>query len=114
MDDGVLYIQRKGFDHKVTIPGQLCYFVESYPIRRAGSAPVAMDKSNETIPRILDLQDGEFFEYSVKSLEEILALRDEELFQEFIGLNNPKKQRQLLLRFVERYNERHPMFKTSL
>jgi hypothetical protein len=114
VDDGVLYIQRKGFDHKVTVPGQLCYFVESYPIRRAASAPVVMDKNNETMPRILDLQDGELFEYSVKSLEEILALRDEELFQEFIGLKNPKKQRQVLLRFIERYNERHPMNNSSL
>jgi succinate dehydrogenase flavin-adding protein (antitoxin of CptAB toxin-antitoxin module) len=114
VDDGVLYIQRKGFDHKVTVPGQLCYFVESYPTRRAASAPVVMDKNNETIPRILDLQDGEIFEYSVKSLEEILALRDEELFQEFIGLKNPKKQRQVLLRFIERYNDRHPMNNSSL
>lgn len=114
VDDGVLYIQRKGFDHKVTVPGQLCYFVESYPIRRAASAPVVMDKKNEIIPRILDLQVGELLEYSVKSLEEILASRDEELFHEFIGLKNPKKQRQLLLRFIERYNERHPMNNSSL
>jgi hypothetical protein len=114
VDDGVLYIQRKGYDHKVTVHGQLCYFVESYPIRRAASAPVVMDKNNETTPRILDLKDGELLEYSVKSLEEILALRDEELFQEFVGFKNPKKQRQVLLRFIERYNERHPIFDSNL
>lgn len=114
VDDGILFIQRKGFDHKVTVAGQLCYFVESYPVRRATSALVVMEKNNESIPRILDLQDGELYEYSAKSIEEILALRDEELFQEFIGLKNQKKQRQLLLRFIERYNERHPMFNSSL
>lgn len=109
VDDGTLYIQRKGYDHKVTVVGQLCYFVESYPIRRAASAPVSTEKNTETIPHILDLQEGEFVEYSVASLESILILRDEELYQEFIGINSPKKQRQMLIRFVERFNERHPL-----
>ena len=113
VDDGILYIQRKGYDHKVTVAGQLCYFVESYPIRRAASAPVATEKNTETIPHILDLQEGEFVEYSVASLETILILRDEELYQEFIGLKIPKKQRQMLIRFVERFNERHSQTKIS-
>ena len=113
VDDGTLYIQRKGYDHKVTVVGQLCYFVESYPIRRAASAPVATEKNTETIPHLLDLQEGEFVEYSVASLESILILRDEELYQEFIGLKSPKKQRQMLIRFVERFNERHPHIKIS-
>jgi hypothetical protein len=113
VDDGLLYIQRKGYDHKVTVAGQLCYFVESYPIRRAASAPVSTEKNTETIPHLLDLQEGELLEYSVATLETILILRDEELYQEFIGLKSPKKQRQLLIRFVERFNERHPLIKIS-
>lgn len=113
VDEGVLYIQRKGFDHKVTVPGPLCYFVESYPIRRTASAPVVMDRKNEAIPRILDIQTGEIIAYSVPVLAEILAERDEALYQEFVSINNPKKQRQLLLRYVERYNERHPLTSVS-
>ncbi len=113
VDEGLLYIQRKGYDHKVTVPGQLCYFVESYPIRRAASAPVSTEKNTETISHILDLQEGELVEYSVASIETILILRDEELYQEFIGLKSPKKQRQMLIRFVERFNERHPLTKIS-
>lgn len=113
VDDGILHIQRKGYDHKVTVAGELCYFVESYPIRRAASAPVSTEKNTETIPHILDLHEGELVEYSVATLETILILRDEELYQEFIGLKSPKKQRQMLIRFVERFNERHTQTKIS-
>ncbi|MFN0189023.1 MAG: hypothetical protein ACKVQV_10010 [Bacteroidia bacterium] len=113
VDDGILYIQRKGYDHKVTVAGQLCYFVESYPIRRAASAPVSTERNTETIPHLLDLFEGELVEYSVASLETILILRDEELYQEFIAIKSPKKQRQMLIRFVERFNERNPLTKIS-
>jgi hypothetical protein len=113
VDDGILYIQRKGYDHKVTVAGQLCYFVESYPIRRAASAPVSTERNTEAIPHLLDLFEGELVEYSVASLETILILRDEELYQEFIGLNSPKRQRQMLIRFIERFNERNPLAKIS-
>jgi|GEM_PF-5219925 len=107
VDDGILYVQRKGYDHKITVPGQLSYFVESYPIRRAASTPVAMERNKEVIPRILDLEKNEIVDFTVSVVEEILKERDEILFQEFTSINNPKKQRQVLLRFVERYNERH-------
>ncbi|MBK9637874.1 MAG: hypothetical protein IPO63_08655 [Bacteroidetes bacterium] len=70
---------------------------------------MSTERNLEIIPHILDLQEGEIIEYSVASLETILILRDEELYQEFIGLKSPKKQRQMLIRFVERFNERHPL-----
>ncbi|MBL7924162.1 MAG: hypothetical protein JNL88_08190 [Bacteroidia bacterium] len=109
VSDGEMYIQRKGYGHKVSMAGMLCYFTESYPIRNAPMSPVTLDMSKDITPRILDLHSGEFLDYTVAVLEEVLKERDEFLFAEYTAIENPKTKRNLLLRYLEKYNERHPL-----
>lgn len=108
VDEGQLYIQRKTFAHKVTVPGVLSFFSESYPIQ-SSPAPVSIDLARDIIPRILDFETGTFRDYNVNEMEEILKERDQDLYNEFNRLETQKLKRQLLLRYIEKYNERHPL-----
>ncbi len=107
-DEGQLFIQRKTYAHKVTLPGTLSFFSESYPIR-SSPAPVSIDLAKDMIPRILDFETGKIREYTVNEMEEILKERDPDLYQEFTGLETQRMKRQLLLRYIEKYNDRHPL-----
>lgn len=108
VDDKDLYIQRNGFGHKVSIIGSLCYFTETYPVRNAPMSPVTIDRSKDIIPRMLDLKTGKLLPYSTVSMEDFLKENDEVLYNEFISLETPKQKRHLLIRYVEKFNERHP------
>lgn len=107
-DDGQLFIQRKTYAHKVTLPGTLSFFSESYPVK-SSPAPVSIDLAKDMIPRILDFETGKIREYTVNEMEEILKDRDPDLYQEFISLETQRIKRQLLLRYIEKYNDRHPL-----
>ena len=109
VEDGQLYLQRKFYAHKASVTGSLTYFTESYPVQST-PAPVSIDLAKDITPRILDFTTGKFLEYTVSTMEELLKERDEVLYQEFTGLSSQKLKRQLLLRYIEKYNERHPIF----
>ncbi|MBK7888067.1 MAG: hypothetical protein IPJ86_12485 [Bacteroidetes bacterium] len=108
-DDGDVYIQRKGIGHKFTIVGSLCYFTESYPVKNAPLSPVTIDHAKDVIPRMMDFETGEFHAYSISSMEEFLKGHDNELYDEYMAIDNLKHKRQLLIRYIEKYNERHPL-----
>jgi len=108
VDDGQLYIQRKHYAHKASVTGSLTYFTESYPVHST-PAPVSIDLAKDITPRILDFTTGKILEYSTVVLEEILKERDELLYKEYTALATQKLKRQLLLRYIEKYNERHPL-----
>ncbi len=108
-DDGDVFIQRKEFAHKVTILGSLCYFTETYPVRNAPLSPVTLDLSRDVVPRMLDLKTGEFLPYTTATMEIFLEANDPALYADYMGLENQKQKRQLLIRYIEKYNERHPL-----
>lgn len=110
VDDGQLYLQRKMFAHKATVVGTLTFFTENYPVS-ARPAPVSIDQAKQSIPRILDFTTGRISDYTVAVLEEILQERDSVLYQEYTHLQPQKLKRQLLLRYIEKFNERHPLFR---
>jgi hypothetical protein len=109
VSDGDLYIQRKGLDHKVTLKGELLFFTESYPVRNLAMSPVVLDRNRNQTPRILDFKTGEILEYSVTTVESVFMERDPDLYKEFLSIESLKTKRQLLLRYIEKYNERHPV-----
>ena len=107
-EEGQLFIQRKAYAHKVTLPGTLSFFSESYPIK-SSPAPVSIDLAKDNTPRILDFETGKIRDYTVAEMEEILKERDADLYTEYSGLETARLKRQLLLRYIEKYNERHPL-----
>ncbi len=109
IDDHDIFIQRKGFAHKLSIFGSLCYFTETYPVRNAPLSPVTIDRSKDVIPRMLDFESGELLPYSIQSMEEFLQNKDETLYSEYTALESQKLKRQLLIRYIEKFNERHPV-----
>lgn len=109
ISDGDLFLQRKGMDHKVTLKGELMFFTESYPIRNNAMSPVVVDRNRNQTSRLLDFRTGEILDYSANTIESVFMERDPDLYKEFIGISSLKTKRQLLLRYIERYNERHPV-----
>lgn len=109
VDDGQLYFQRKLFAHKASVVGTLTFFTENYPVI-SSPAPVSIDQAKQSIPRILDFTTGRIVDYNVAVMEEILRERDTVLYQEYMHLTPQKLKRQLLLRYIEKFNERHPLY----
>lgn len=109
VDNGDVYIQRRGFGHKVSIIGKLCYFSETYPVKNAPLSPVTIDLAKDVIPHMLNLETGELLEYSVSSMQDFLKEKDTDLYNEYTALETYKLKRNLLLRFIEKYNEKHPL-----
>lgn len=104
-----LYIQKKNTAHKVSIFGRLCFYQESYPVINAPFSPVVMDQSRNIIPRIFNFDTMETLEYQPDVLEEIFREKDKELYDQFMSLENNRKRRQLMFKYIELYNERHPL-----
>lgn len=108
VEDGHIYMQKRGYIHKINIMGSLCYYTESYPVNKT-PAPVTIDLAKDVLPRILDFKTGEILDYTTAVMEELLKERDEVLYTEYMALETAKLRRQLLLRYVEKYNDRHPL-----
>jgi len=94
--------------HKITTLGSISYFLESYPVIKAGMAPVVTDSRGTSTYRLLDFEDGSLYDYEMESFEYLLG-KDEELLKEFRSLNNPKTKRKKMYIFLEKYNRKHPV-----
>ena len=107
-DDRLLFIQRNGYFHKVTLLGSISLFNEIYPLVKAPFTPVTTDATKEIIPGIIDLHSGKIYLYDVKSMMELLQ-SDEVLLNNFKALNK-KMRKKMMYSYVERFNDRHPLF----
>ncbi len=105
-DDEILFIQRNGFFHKVTLFGSISLFNEIYPLLKAPFTPVTTDATKEIIPGMIDLHTGKFYPYDPKSVMELLQ-SDEVLLNNYKALNK-KQRKKMMYSYVERFNDRHP------
>ncbi|CAN5373845.1 hypothetical protein BH11BAC2_BH11BAC2_11770 [soil metagenome] len=108
-EDGSLYLQKNGYAHKVNNLGELSFFNESYPLVKAPFSPVSLDQTKEITPRLYDFKTGNIMDYNVDDFSRIIKDRDPDLLLKYQALESNKKRRQLLLRFIELYNDKHPL-----
>ena len=108
-EGNTLYVQRNGFAHKVHVLGTLSLFNESYPIVKAPFNPVAIEESKEIKLRMLDLQNGKILEYSLKTFTSFLKQYDSELLKEYMSVGGAKLRRQLMIKYIDKFNDRHPL-----
>jgi len=102
------YIFLGGRFHKITTLGSISYFLESYPVLKAGMAPVVTESKGTSAYRLMDLEDGSLYDYGIESFEYLLG-KDEEILKEFRNLRNPKTKRKKMYIFLEKYNKKHPV-----
>jgi hypothetical protein len=112
VENGTLYLALGYKFHKVSLLGQISYFLESYPVIKGNVAPVVTESRSTAIYRILDMETGDLVEYDISNLEEIL-MRDEKLYNEFMALETPKAKKKKMYAFMEQYNKAHPLLPLS-
>ena len=105
---GNLFLQRNGYFHKVTLLGSISVFNEIYPLVKAPFTPVATDATKEVIQSMIELHSGKIYSMDVKSMMELLQT-DEVLLNNFKVLSK-KMRRKMIYSYVERFNDRHPLF----
>ena len=107
-EDGNLFLQRNEFFHKVTLLGSISLFNEIYPLIKAPFTPVATDATKEIIPGMIQLHTGKIYPLDVKSLT-LLLQTDETLLNNYKVLSK-KMRRKMMYSYIERFNDRHPLF----
>ncbi len=108
VENGTLYLALGYKFHKVTMLGQISYFLESYPVIKGNVAPVVTETRSAAIYRLLDMETGDLTEYDIPNLEELLS-RDEKLFEQFKAIASPKAKKKKMYSFIEMYNKEHPL-----
>jgi len=107
-ENGVVHVCLGNKFHRISLLGQLSYFLESYPVIKGNMAPVVTDTRATSYYRLLDMETGDFYDYSIDNLQTLLE-RDEVLYNEFVALETPKLKRKKMYSFVERYNNLYPL-----
>lgn len=108
VEKGTPFIFMGGRFHKMSTIGAICVFNESYPALTGNSLVVTEIRGSVT-QRIFDFETGRVGDYDIDNLIYIF-LRDEDLLKEFEALKTEKQKRRLMYKFIEKYNERHPLF----
>lgn len=110
-ENGIPYICIGGYFHKVSTLGSISVFTEFYPVIR-DPLPIAItDVKGTAIDRILDFKNGRTGDYDLDNLNFIL-MRDEPLFKEFNSIKKLKSKKKKMYSYLEKYNERHPLFES--
>ncbi len=108
-ESGTCYIMQNGYFHKITLFGSICIFREFYPVNKDPMAVVATEKKGKSADKIYDVESGTVFDYSPDAATRIFN-KDESLLNDFNALGSRKKKMKKLYLFIEKYNERHPLF----
>jgi len=108
-EGGTPYICLHQRFHKISTVGAISLFVEFYPFIKDPLSIVVTDSKGTSKERILDFQNGNIGDYSVEFFSSILS-RDEELFTQFSAIKKEKTKRKKTYSFLEKYNNRHPLF----
>jgi len=108
-EDGTPYICLNSRFHKIQTVGSISLFNESYPMVRDPLSPVMTDAKATSIDRILDFENGTIANYSLEYFSIILS-RDPDLYAEFNAIKKEKTKRKKTYSYLEKYNNRHPMF----
>ncbi len=107
-ENGVVHVCLGNKFHRISLLGQLSYFLESYPTIKGNMAPVVTDTRATSSYRLMDMETGDLYDYSVENMETLLE-RDEVLYNEFIALKTPKLKKKKMYSFLERYNNLYPL-----
>ena len=108
-DRGTPYICLNKYFHKISTVGMISLFLEFYPLIRDPLSIVRTDSRGTSEERILDFETGKVGSYSIEYFIPILQ-RDEELNQSFMALKKDKAKRKKMYSYIEKYNEKHPLF----
>lgn len=118
--NGSLYININGIFNRITVVGRICHFIATIKINQPafydpfmggiGISPMSRsgNESTEIRQLILDFDTGKLYEYSIESIELILA-RDPDLYSEF-SLLKKRKKKQLKFVYLRKYNDKHPLY----
>jgi hypothetical protein len=109
-ENGTLYVFLRNKFHKVTLLGNISYFLESYPKLTGNHSPVVTDARSTSAYKMLDMETGDFLDYDIENLGELLS-RDEELSLEYKAIISMKIKRKKMFSFMERYNKKYPFKK---
>ena len=118
-DNGNLYIKVDYNFYKITIIGSICHFIAYITTYDYNNSPyygyngysvsyTPPTEKSDLKEYILDFNTGKRLEYTIKNLE-ILLIKDEELYSEFVSLSKRKKK-QLKYTYIRRFNTRNPIF----
>ncbi|MCE3228283.1 MAG: hypothetical protein K0S32_2834 [Bacteroidetes bacterium] len=109
-----LYVNYKEMFYRVPVFGSICYLVAvvEVPTYYPGYyGPGGMSgsgvKTKEIREFVINFYDGKVEELNFEKVELLLS-RDEELYKEFKALKR-KKKKELISRFIKKYNEKHPI-----
>jgi hypothetical protein len=108
-ENGTPYICLHQRFHKIRTVGAISLFTEFYTSLRDPLSIVVTDTRGTSAERILDFQTGNIGDYSVEFFSSILS-RDEELFSQFSAIKKEKTKRKKTYSFLEKYNNKHPLF----
>ena len=103
------YIMMNGLFHKVSTVGTISVFTEFFPLIRDPLALVITDVKGTAVDRLLDFENGRVGNYDLDNFNFIL-MRDDTLFKEFNAEKNLKVKKKKMYSYLEKYNQRHPLF----
>lgn len=112
-ENGIPYICINRYFHKINTVGSICLFTEFHPVIKDPLSIVVTDVKGNSVDRILDFENGQVGDYTLDNFNFIL-MRDEVLFNEFNAIKKLKAKRKKMYSYLERYNERHPIFDSSI
>jgi hypothetical protein len=112
-----LYVNYKEVFYRVPVFGAICYLVAIVEVPTYypgyygpgfGGTVGGNVKTREVREFIINFYDGQVQELNFEIVEKLLS-RDEALYKEFKALKR-KKKKELVSRFIKRYNELHPVY----
>lgn len=105
--NGIVYIYLDNCFHQLLKIGAICYFVETGNLAVSNSnIPV----TGKTRPfRLINFKTGDIYDANIYTLQEIIK-DDTELYDEFMSLKRKSKKKKAMYQFLNRYNERHPIY----
>ncbi len=94
---------------KVNVIGTLFYFSANVTCSIGVPDPMGMNTNyEETRQFVYDTKIDKFFEFNVKSMEEIL-MDDNEMHSKFVAMKKREKPDVIFI-LLRKYNERHPLY----
>ena len=114
--NGALYVNHGTDFNRVTVIGSICHFVATVPMRVGMSDPFYNNDPFYNQPQytyvtnqyLIDYDSGKVLEFNVENME-MLLLRDEPLYKEFIALKK-KQKRDSVFVYLRKFNAKHPVY----
>lgn len=115
--NNVIYLNSNKWFFRITTFGAISFFMASVPVTYYSpgyntfiNGPVGSSTTNakEIREYLMDFYTGNRVDYTMDNLAELLK-KDTEIYNEFMALFH-KKKKELAMRFIRKYNEKHPVY----